>query len=61
MPLVGNAASHSNIQRVPRPSILGRIGDALWIVFIVLALPLGILLIGAPLAFLIKLIVDAVS
>ena len=61
MPLIGTAVSHSNIQRVPRPSILGRIGDALWIVIIVLALPLGILILGAPLAFLIKLVLDAVS
>ena len=61
MPLIGTPVSHSNIQRVPRPSILGRIGDAFWIVVVVLAMPIGILIIGAPIALLIKLVLDAVS
>jgi hypothetical protein len=56
-PLAG-ATSNGNIRRIPRPSIVGRILDAGWLVVAVLALPLGILLIGAPIAFLIKSAID---
>ncbi|MEX2273199.1 MAG: hypothetical protein WD690_17135 [Vicinamibacterales bacterium] len=43
---------------MPRPSIFGHIADAASLVLVVLALPLGILIIGAPIAFLIKLAID---
>ena len=56
MALIGNVGT--SVTRVPRPSILGRIVDASWIILVVLALPVGILLIGAPFAFLIKLVID---
>ena len=56
-PLAG-VTSSGNIQRIPRPSVLGRILDAAWLIVAVLALPVGILLIGAPIAFVIKTAID---
>lgn len=56
MALIGNVGT--SVTRVPRPSILGRIVDASLIVLVVIALPAGILLIGAPLAFVAKLLID---
>ena len=45
----------TNVRRVPGLSFFGFFGDAAALLLVVLALPLGILLIGAPLAYLIKL------
>jgi hypothetical protein len=56
-PLAG-ATRSGNIRRIPRPTVLGRILDAGWLVVAVLALPVGILLIGAPIAFVIKSAID---
>ena len=43
------------VQRVPRATFIGGIADFFSLVLVVLALPVGILLIGAPIAFLIKM------
>jgi hypothetical protein len=56
MALIGNVGT--SVVRVPRPTVLGRILDGASIVLVLLALPVGILLIGAPLAFLAKLLID---
>lgn len=51
----------TDVQRVPRATFLGRIADFLSLVLVVLALPVGILLIGAPLAFLIKMVLALIQ
>ena len=56
MALIGNVGP--SVVRVPRPTILGRILDAAWIVAVVLVLPVAILVIGTPLAYLAKLLID---
>jgi hypothetical protein len=48
----------TEVRRVPGATFIGRIADALSLVLVLLALPVGILLIGAPIAFLIKMALD---
>ena len=44
-----------------RPSLLGRAGDTLILLALVLALPFGILLIGAPIALALRAILRLVG
>ena len=46
-----------HVTRVPRTTFLGHLADGASLVLVLLAVPVGLLLIGAPLALLIKGIV----
>jgi len=42
------------VTRIPRATALGWLGDVAWLVLVVLAVPVGLILVGLPLALLIR-------
>jgi putative flippase GtrA len=57
MALIGG----TDVPRIARPTVFARLADAASIVIVLLALPVGILIVGAPIAFLIGAAVSLVQ